>query len=384
MNPMSRSGWFAGILALASAHPDQASAQTDADRNFQARCNAPGVVKCLGFDNASGISLMGDARIDNDMKASGAGSMRVDIASSAGESPGNMVTKLGRDFGEGSSLYMQWRQRFSPEMIDTDLGGEGFKQFVIYDGTPCGPNMEVAMLNQDYGGFPIFYSACGNTYFRKSLSGGEYALMWDKDGTICTNRDPGRCVRYQADQWMTFSYEQKIGQWGQANSVVRVSMAEEGKPLKVIIELPDFTFKSDKAGSAYRDLWVGPFSLGRKANSNYPAAKTWFDEFIISTEPIADPHQAASGLRAPAPGAVPDGPDVRFQSSGPRIAVSFPGSNPGADIDIYDRRGRKVKGVSGVEGAGWEWNAAGTGAGVYLVRVRAGSRIFTGKVSVLE
>lgn len=384
MKPMSRSRWFAGALLIAGTHVDDALAQADADRNFKARCEAAGVVKCLSFDNATGISLMGAARIDNAMKASGSGSMRVDIAPSAGDSPGNIVTKLGKDFGEGSSLYMQWRQRFSPEMLTTDLGGEGFKQFVIYDGTPCGPNMEVAMLNQNYAGFPIFYAACGNTYFRKNLSGGDYALMWDKDGTICTNKDQSGCVKYKADQWMTFSYEQKIGKWGQANSAIKVSMAEEGKPSKVIIEFSDFTFKSDKATSAYRDLWVGPYSMGRKANSSYPTAKTWFDEFIISTEPIADPYQATTGIPGAVPGSVEGELDIRFDPSGSRMTISIPGFRTDADIDIYDRQGRKLKGFAGVAGPLVEWNAAGAGSGLYLVRVRAGNRLFTRKVSILN
>lgn len=358
--PLSR-GCLAGVLWMSGIIPDHARAQAAADQDFRARCDAPGVVKCLGFDNAAGISLVGAAKIDNAVKASGAGSMRVDIEPSAGDAPGNIVTRMGKDFGEGSSLYMQWRQRFSPEMITTNLGGEGFKQFVIYDGTPCGPNMEVAMLNQHFGGFPIFYSACGNSYFRKTLDGGGYALMWNQEGTICTDKDKSKCLKYQPDQWMTFYYEQRIGKWGQPNSAVKVSMAEANKPLQVFIDFPDFTFKSDKANSAYRDIWIGPYSMGRKPGQGYPAAKTWFDEFIISTQPIA------------APSGTPTSLGNRVLETGGK-----------AEASLHDVRGRMVRRVSDAGSNGIARSAPGIRNGVYLVKVRVGKREFTRKVPILD
>jgi|GEM_PF-2721869 len=365
--------------------PYLAVAQTDADRNFQNRCTVTGVVKCLGLDNtASGVTLMGGAKFDNAVKASGTASMRVDIAPSAGESPGNLTTKLGADFGEGRSLYLQWRQRFSPEMIDIDLGGEGFKQFVIYDGTPCGPNMEVAMLNQDFGGFPILYSACGSSYLRKSLGSGNYALMWNQDGTICSSQNKAGCLRYKADQWMTFYYEQKIGAWGQPNSVVRVSMAEENQPLKTFIDFSDYTFKSDQTTSAYRDIWVGPFSLGRTANDAYPMAQTWIDEVIISTQPIADPFEAGTGLRERMSARNPGGPKIHSSVSGSRITISLPPSDQPAGIAIYDNRGRRVRNDAATGGQVVEWDASAEGTGVYLVKVRIGGRDFIRKVSILQ
>jgi len=384
MKGLSSLGWKVGMAAIAGIFLPHPGAQTTADQNFQSRCTGPGVVKCLAFDNSSGLGLTGGAKIDNTVKASGAGSMRVDIAPTAGDAPGNIMTKLGADFGEGSSLYLQWRQRFSPEMVDVDLGGEGFKQFVIYDGTPCGPNMEVAMLNQDYGGFPILYAACGGTYLRKTQSGTNHILMWNQDGTICTSQNKAGCLRYKPDQWMTFYYEQKIGAWGQPNSVVKVSMAEENQPLKTFIDFSDFTFKSDKATSAYRDIWIGPYSLGRTADASYPTARTWFDEFIISKQPIADPFQGGTRVRDPISGAAGEGGhEVQAGVSGSRITVSLPGSDREAAIHVYDRQGRRVKSFTGIRSRTVAWEAAEMAHGVYLLKIFAGDRGFARKVSIL-
>jgi hypothetical protein len=376
------------LVVMIQISQSQTNVNGSADENFQSRCTGPGVVKCLNLDNATGVSLQGSAKIDNAMKVSGSASMRVDIAPTAGDAPGNLTTKLGADFGEGSSLYIQWRQRFSPEMIDVDLGGEGFKQFVIYDGTPCGPNMEVAMLNQDYNGFPILYSACGNSYLRKSLGSGNYALMWDKDGTLCTSQNQSGCLRYQPDQWMTFYYEQKIGTWGQANSVVKVSMAAENQPLKTFIDFSDFTFKSDKATSAYRDIWIGPYSLGRTANTQYPAAQTWIDEVIISKQPIADPFQAVTPILEYSPGANQSGHagGILWDASGSRISLSLSLSVPGQKVifNIYDKSGKRVTSIKNLPGQIFEWDTSNIGSGLYLVEAIAGNRRFTQMLSVLN
>ena len=56
------------------------------------------------------------------------------------------------------------------------------------------------------------------------------------------------------------------------------------------------------------------------------------------------------------------------------MTISFPGSGPDAAIHIYDRQGRKVKSFTGVGGNAVEWDAAGMGNGVYLVKVFAGNR----------
>lgn len=386
MNPFSGCGLTAGALSLLGIFLSPSMAQISPDQDFQSRCAAAGVVKCLGFDNTSGLSLTGGAKIDNTIKASGAGSMRVDIAPTAGDAPGNIMTKLGADFGEGSALYLQWRQRFSPEMIDVDLGGEGFKQFVIYDGTPCGPNMEVAMLNQDFAGFPILYSACGSSYLRKTLTGGTQALMWNQDGTICTSQNKAGCLRYKPDQWMTFYYEQKIGAWGQPNSAVKVSMAEEGRPLKTFIDFPDYIFKSDKATSAYRDIWIGPYSLGRTADAAYPTARTWFDEFIISKSPIAEPFPGGTSVRNPVFGTADEtgGLNVRSDPAGTRMTLSFPFSDHDVEIGVYDKRGRKITGFLRPGNHAVEWDAAGIGKGVFLLEVHAGDRRYSRKFSILN
>lgn len=356
---------------------------TPADDDFKARCDASGVLKCMGFDTDAGLEgKQGGAKVDKETKASGAGSMFVNIGPSASSSPGNVVVKLGADFKEGSSMFLQWRQRFSASMVETDLGGEGFKQIVIYDAQPGG-NVEVAMLNLHYQGYPAFYTAMGASYFEKKLTGGDVTRQWHGDTVICTEKQKANCMKYLPDQWMTFYYEQKIGTWGQPNSTVKVWMGGENKPLTQFIDIKDYTFKSENANSAYRTIWIGPYSLGR-TGSGFAQAETWLDEFIISKEPIKAPANPVTGLRSRESRADHGALKVQSTPFNSVLTLSFPNPDQDAEVIVYDLRGNRVKDLGRAESGRLQWDAGGMGKGVYLIKVDNRKETLFQKISILK
>src|SRR5580765_4505567 len=104
---------------------------------FEDRCAQPGVVKCFGFDSQEqtdpfiyppwGLTSK-RARIVTDVKASGSGSLRFEIPSNTGSDTSgsfwqNFSDDLSIQFGEGEEFYVQWRQRFSREFLDTVYEG---------------------------------------------------------------------------------------------------------------------------------------------------------------------------------------------------------------------------------------------------------------------
>ncbi len=371
------------LMGILLGHPGAANS-TPADDDFKARCDAAGVLKCLGFDTDAGLEgKQGGAKIDKELKASGAGSMFVDIGPSASSAPGNVVVKLGADFKEGSALFLQWRQRFSPSMVSTDLGGEGFKQIVMYDAQP-GTNVEVAMLNLKYAGYPSFYTAMGASYFEKKLAGGDVTRQWHGDTVICTEKDKSKCMKYQPDQWMTFYYEQHIGTWGQPNSTIKVWWGAENKPLTQFIDISDYTFKSESASSAYRTIWIGPYSLGR-TGSGFAQASTWFDEFIISKEPIKAPlANATTGIPASDAHARNAGLKILPNPFNSSMTIAFPSTYRNADVRVYDIRGNLVKDLGRAKSGRLEWKPDGLGKGLYLVKVTDQGQILSRTVSILD
>src|SRR4026209_2623309 len=117
--------------------------------DFTTRCAQPGVIRCVGFDSASDIAgtYGNNSRIlppsfsgaippalDTSVKASGASALKFTIPSnSPADTSGSYFTNFSSDlqtqFGANSEFYIQWRQRFSPEFLNTMYqGGSGWKQ----------------------------------------------------------------------------------------------------------------------------------------------------------------------------------------------------------------------------------------------------------------
>ena len=194
---------FSVALAGCNGSGDQASAADSASASsqasdttsFQTRCAQPGVIKCVGFDDPadfnigsggtngayglnagifppSGTSDYTLAARDTTVKASGNSSLRFTIPSNSGsDTSGSYFTNFSSDlslqFGENSDFFIQWRQRFSPEFINTRFAGSGgWKQIII--GTGDQPSqwyasctaLEMVVHNNYQLGFAQMYDSC--------------------------------------------------------------------------------------------------------------------------------------------------------------------------------------------------------------------------------
>ncbi len=142
--------------------------------DFDTRCKAAGVVLCVPFDSATEIACQSPTvpgaltgfqycnhgidqqyvlngtpppTIDTNVKASGNGSLKMTIPSLSGAAgSGSYFTNfdqtnaLTKRYGAGQTFYIQWRQRFSPEFLNTiyfkNGGGNagGWKTTIITTG----------------------------------------------------------------------------------------------------------------------------------------------------------------------------------------------------------------------------------------------------------
>jgi hypothetical protein len=98
------------------------------------------------------------------------------------------------------------------------------------------------------------------------------------------------CFTYPAGTWITEYWVVHIGTYGQPNSSFQAWIAPDGQPLKQFINLPNFTFgdASDHA-AALQGIILQPYFSGANGSTGTPAAAMWFDDLIISTQPIAPP-----------------------------------------------------------------------------------------------
>lgn len=277
------------------------------DADFNARCTAPGVIKCVGFDSTADIQhnvtlfpAAGGAfrgTIDTTTRASGAGSLKFEIPAGSGpNAAGYWSSYMGQQFGANTTFYVQFRQRFSPEMIDTRfLTGTGgttyWKQVIFHElGSTC-DSIELTTGNIQNRGFPQMYTECGANPLDTSLPGGDFGLQQGDYDCRFQNQNSTDCSEYHPNEWMTFYYEIHLGDWGTESSYIKAYVAYEGGPMLQFIDLPNTRLNfNDSPNDTYDTIDLLTYMTGKSGTQSHPTAYSWYDEFIVSTQPIAGPN----------------------------------------------------------------------------------------------
>jgi hypothetical protein len=264
----------AGNTATATSVSVTVSNSTsNAEADFEARCAAAGVIRCVTFDTASTIS--GNAApglpliasglttptIDTTTYASGGGSLH--FAVPAGATSANTSGSYNVDFSDDFSqqidslingdplslttacggspckneIWIQWRQRFDAGMLQQFANSNGWKQVILGEGDTASTlsyscsDIETVVENSNQFEIPRMYHSCGvkldeydplevntgntdnqgNGIFSPQNAAGGY-LNCTYTVTINIPTIPP-CVPYVANQWMTFQLHIQVGTW---------------------------------------------------------------------------------------------------------------------------------------------------------------------------
>jgi hypothetical protein len=342
--------------------------------DFTTRCQAAGVVKCVGFDQASEIAgtygnnsgiLSGATTptLDSSVKASGNSAIKFTVPSNAAaDTSGSYFTNFSSDlatqFGANEEFYIQWRQRFTPEFISSNAGS-GWKQTIIGTGdksasqlsTSC-TDLEVVTVNGSNRRYSQMYNSCsGSTShdaydpFYQPYGGSDFKMQNARPSPYClysqtnagTQFPPtGNCFGYFANEWMTFQVGVTLGpRVGDefTNSRVRLWVAREGQPSELVIDWGPYNLSAGPAteNQKFGKVWLLPYNTGRSPSTTYAASATWYDELIISRNRIAD-----SGMTTPSP----------TDTTPPAVAITAPangntvsGSNLAVSANASDNVG---------------------------------------------
>lgn len=288
------------------------SSQPTTGVDFATRCQGPEVIRCFGFDSQEQTDphiyppwgqKEKRGKVVHDTKASGTGSLRFEIPpNSASDTSGsfwlNFADDFSEQFGEGDEFYIQWRQRFSHEFLDTVyVGGGGWKTIIIGEGDRPGhtayscTQLELVVNNPYHRGFPSMYHSCGG-----------------KDGRY---EGLGGGGSFYPDEWMAFQVHVKIGTWYKndrnyhGDSEVQLWVAREGRPSDLAVDwntdpvtifglrIPGtgngFDLANNNPKAKYGKLWLLPYNTHKDPSETHPTAYTWYDELIVSKKRIPDP-----------------------------------------------------------------------------------------------
>ncbi len=289
------------LVAASLLGSSLAAADEPNQGNFAARCAGSGVTLCVGFDAESDFaeeyllpSFDGKQRItlDREIRASGTGAARFEIPPNSAASPsGGWVAYLGKRYRPGTSLHVQFRQRFSSEMLDTEFApGGGWKQVILHGNASCA-SVELTTVNQYHQGFPTMYTDCGARNLQIDLAGGDVLLQQGEYECHYQGKRPAsQCGYYAPNEWMTFYYEIELGEWDTPTSQIRAYMAYEGKPLRQFVDMRDYVLHYDSSPrDSYKRVLLTTYMTGKDMSQAHPTAYTWYDELIVSSEPIPPP-----------------------------------------------------------------------------------------------
>jgi len=312
---------------------------TSADADFAARCAGTGVLVCNGLNTTAdlapvppgdGLGAANDGTIQGSIDAtnstSGGGSLmfRLRKGITAANIGGYWSTSLGKAFGSGSTVYIQWRQKVSPEYLTNNSGfwHSSIKQNIVHGtSATCQATEYVTLVTPNTAGTNAWsglFTNCGdgmNTTINADGSSGAlcngcpgYLQQGSLDGAgvagvpgtgyYCDyqNQFPGDgtgkgCFYPTPGVWYTYYEKISFGQQGGATASVDAYVALGGGPYREFQRatgIPWFT-APDTTYQLYR-FETYMTELARGGSAAPVDAFVWYDELIISTQPIPAPN----------------------------------------------------------------------------------------------
>ena len=204
-------------------------------------------------------------------------------------------------FGENQEFYVQWRQRFSPEFLNTFYqGGGGWKPAIITTGDQVGrlyascEALGVIVQNTYQRGFAQMYHSCtGSTShgpydgFDESFqgpNGPDFKLPKRPPCPIClysqghTNPPSffpptGNCFKYIPNEWITFQVRIKPGPRVKdefVDSHVDMWIAREGQPGMQVFNWGPYNLSAGASSEnqRYGKIFLLPYNTGKEIPRN--------------------------------------------------------------------------------------------------------------------
>ncbi|MEK7138744.1 MAG: LamG-like jellyroll fold domain-containing protein, partial [Patescibacteria group bacterium] len=307
----------------------QTSSSGGSDADFHARRIGPGVIYSQGFDNFNPTSfpascgggwptaslpecynpasdgtthafLEQSVYVSGDSSTGQRGALRLDTTNVASaNTTGDYFIRWPQVFSQNSHFYVQYHMKMKGYVVggpgnwtSPNIGGQGWKTsvFAPQTGPLCG-SIELTTVNFYYENELRLYTACSQDPYTNFEFAPTYRRQQGDYNCIYNDPNPqANCAMFHGDEWNTFYYDVQIGTWGQPNSYVQVYVDRgDGQGMKKWIDAPNYMLNGT-AGNGYGLTDLTNYNTNKSDSRPSPATySTWYDELIISTQPIAAP-----------------------------------------------------------------------------------------------
>jgi hypothetical protein len=374
--------------------------------SFTQKCAQSGVINCFSFDSSSSLfytwptgtqcdavfagqtnnTFGGDRAgpgntaatvqngqcvypvIDTTTSHSGGGSLEFTIPSNSSANSSGFFTEpfkrnsdgtfpyIGPGSPLGSVFYFQFYQKLDSNFVNTDylcLGGEcgGWKQIIWYGNPPNGSSagtLETTMNNGWQRGVPQMYGQQGTddygvedaincTYANATSQGGSGSGFSSRPNYFAPLNPT--CRHYVADQWIEFTGRVEIIGASDAPSS-HVQLWVNGQPA---VDYPSAKVQwGTDGGAGFGQFQITPYHTNKDSSQATPVGHTWYDDLIISTQPIAmmsgtaDTTPPSVSISSPANGSTASGTVTVSANASDNVGVvglqfQLDGANLGAE-----------------------------------------------------
>jgi hypothetical protein len=313
------------------------------DQDFANRCGASGVLVCQGFNSSTDLSSgyqnagCGNAQegfIDTNVKVSGAGSLRFTLRtiSSCADIAGKFDLSLGGQFGNVANfpsnypdLYIQYHMMVSASYVSNDLTywHSSMKITDIYGHSSTCQADEFTVIYDPSAHYGIdWYNDCGNGYQTDPLtnvllancnSGTGLDCLYQQASSTGTGTNIGfncdyhngvrgqtgngnyNCFVPAPDKWYTIYYHLHPGTPGGSDGTLDAwEMGPDGTILqwqKVRGNAGVSIWATGGQNGFVDRMYISPYmtEFGRGGAASQVQTYIWFDELIVSSQPIAWP-----------------------------------------------------------------------------------------------
>lgn len=325
-----------GTAVGVSVTVSNSSSPSANDTNFNNRKNSAGVIASEGWDATTDFIEQADGtktgfsyqtncptwptaciQRDTSVFLSGGSSARWDIYGNTSEDQeGYWFQTFGQTFAQNSTFYIQFAFRADTNWVTTDwtqtgTSGKGTSPKILIahgvdaNGQPATcDNVQFVYRNENGWALPDMYSQCGQisaytdpggvNYFEGSTSLYQQGFTAPAPfaGYDCAynhgSKPVGNCMFFQANTWYTIYLKLHIGTWGQPNSTVEAWVAPYGQQMKKMVNVMNYTMNSSSV-AGFSGVTLTQYMTGKLASVSHPTAHVWYDELIISTQPIPAP-----------------------------------------------------------------------------------------------
>jgi hypothetical protein len=250
--------------------------------------------------------------IDTSHKLSGAGSLKFTIPDLSGANMGGFFSDtflgianqshmcIGTDASCVSDVvYWQFRNYFSQELLETifycgaggpsDPGCNGFKQIIFY----CAPHLGTSSSNceithnsigQQNPSFAArlvgMYGQQGNDFYGYQDVRG---CTYNYTGTFTYFEPP--CVMYDHSRWQEFTVRLEVN--GASNAAAsHVQLWVDGS-LTIDMTTAKVDWNLSQTAKGIGQFMITPYMTNKRSDQAHATGYMWFDDFIISLDPIA-------------------------------------------------------------------------------------------------